>query len=212
MPVLVAGDEVLRRVGARSSPGSTAACPRSSGSTRTARAARSRGIERWLDEGLGPDGRLLDVPRDAAGPARDAALGAGRRAALGAALLRRFGWALGPDRASLPRRRRRAPRAPRSRASDGVFDEIAARLADGRRYLSGDRFTAADLTFGALSAPCSSRRGYGSPLPPPERAAARRWPPRSARLREHPAGRFAARLYDEERRPAATGVRPVPSG
>ena len=36
---------------------------------------------------------------------------------------------------------------------DRVFDDIADRIADGRPFLLGDRFTAADLTFAALSAP-----------------------------------------------------------
>ena len=39
--------------------------------------------------------------------------------------------------------------APRVRR---VFDDIARRLADGRPYLLGERFTAADLTFASLAA------------------------------------------------------------
>jgi glutathione S-transferase len=81
---------------------------------------------------------------------------------------------------------------------DRVFDEMAERLHDGRRYLLGDRFTAADLTFAALSAPMLVPARYGSPLPPlqamPPDAAVH-----IARLRRHPAGVFAQRLYREER-------------
>lgn len=38
-------------------------------------------------------------------------------------------------------------------AIDEVFATVAERLKDGRRYLCGDAFTAADLTFAALAAP-----------------------------------------------------------
>ena len=76
------------------------------------------------------------------------------------------------------------------------------RNADYRRFLLGDGFTAADLTFAALAAPMLLPSGYGSPLPPPDAM-----PPVMAqevyRLRAHPAGQFADRLYAEERvRPA----------
>jgi glutathione S-transferase len=72
-------------------------------------------------------------------------------------------------------------------------------LGDGRPFLTGERFTAADLTFGALSASVLMPEEYGSPLPPlasvPSSLATD-----VRRLREHPAGRFAARLYARERR------------
>jgi glutathione S-transferase len=79
-----------------------------------------------------------------------------------------------------------------------VFEEIGDRLADGRRYLVGDSFTAADLTFAALAAAVLVPEHYGIPLPQPEQLPE----PFAAEvraLREHPAGRFALRLYDQER-------------
>ena len=69
-------------------------------------------------------------------------------------------------------------------------------LADGRRFLVGDRFTAADLTFAALYAPIV--------LPPEQPVTSRsESPPSLIRLRDEararPAGQFAARIYREER-------------
>ena len=80
-----------------------------------------------------------------------------------------------------------------------VFDGVAARLSDGRRYLAGDGFTAADLTFAALAAPVTVPLEYGVPLPRVDEL-----PDRMARvvseLRSHPAGEFALRVYRDERR------------
>jgi glutathione S-transferase len=76
------------------------------------------------------------------------------------------------------------------------FDWVAEQLADGRRYLLGDRFTAADLTYAALAAPVVLPSVYGVPLPPLELLDA----PTKAlveRGRAHPAGEFALRLYAE---------------
>ena len=83
-----------------------------------------------------------------------------------------------------------------------TFDGIAARLQDGRPYLFGERFTAADLTFAALAAAVLAPPGYGTPLPQldvlPEPVA------RDVRtFREHPAGAFALRLFREQRRARA---------
>ena len=82
-----------------------------------------------------------------------------------------------------------------------VFDSVADRLGDGRRFLAGDRFTAADLAFAALASPITVPPEYGVPLPAvgelPDRMAAT-----VRELRAHPAGEFALRLYREERRPA----------
>ena len=85
------------------------------------------------------------------------------------------------------------------------LDHVAELLSDGRPYLCGERFTAADLTFAALCAPVLMPPGYGVPLPQPEILAED-----TARLvrraREHPAGAHALRMYAEHRR-AAFGAR-----
>jgi glutathione S-transferase len=85
-----------------------------------------------------------------------------------------------------------------------VFDDVEKLLAGGGRYLVGDRFTAADLTFAALAAPVLAPPEYGWPLPALEEA-----PPGlrslAERFRSRPAGAFALRLYREERR-----ARPIP--
>jgi len=78
------------------------------------------------------------------------------------------------------------------------LDHVAQLLADGRPYLCGERFTAADLTFAALCASVVLPPEYGVPLPQPERLA----PPMAdlvERMREHPAGRFALALFAQER-------------
>jgi len=79
------------------------------------------------------------------------------------------------------------------------LDTVAELLADGRPYLCGERFGAADLTFAALSASIVLPPSYGVPLPQPDVLA-----PRMAalveRARRHPAGRYALALFAEHRR------------
>ncbi len=86
-----------------------------------------------------------------------------------------------------------------------TFDAVDERLGDGRAYLCGDRFTAADLTFSALAAPVLVPPGYGVPLPQPEVL-----PPAAAALvremRARPAGRHALEMFREERRFAAVAA------
>ena len=81
------------------------------------------------------------------------------------------------------------------------FDFVADTLDRSGPYLYNGRFGAADLTFAALAAPMIAPPIYGTPLPQPEAMA----PATAAlvrRAREHPAGAFALRMY-EQQRPAA---------
>ncbi len=87
----------------------------------------------------------------------------------------------------------------------GELDSIAGLLSDGRPYLCGERFGAADLTFAALAAAVIMPPGYGVALPRPEQlhtgtAGLVR------RMRAHPAGRYALSLYERHRR-----VSPAPA-
>jgi glutathione S-transferase len=82
---------------------------------------------------------------------------------------------------------------------DEVFARVSALLADGRRFLVGNRFTIADLTFAALATPVLSPAELPVPLPAPSafpdepRARLEAW-------RATPAGQFALRLYATDRR------------
>ncbi len=89
------------------------------------------------------------------------------------------------------------------------LDFVAALLADDRPYLCGDGFGAADLTFAALAAAVIVPPIYGTPLPQPDQL-----PAQTAvlveRAREHPAGRYAMRLFETHRR-AVVGGRGAPA-
>jgi glutathione S-transferase len=95
--------------------------------------------------------------------------------------------------------------AESERVFRAVFDEVGERLADGRPYLVGERFSAADLTFAALAAPVVLPPEYGVPLPridelPAGMAEIVR------ELRDHPAGQHALAMYSRERRVSAQPV------
>jgi glutathione S-transferase len=155
-------------------------------------------VSRWLDEGLGPDGRRLMY----------ANMLEHRRLMLRVNCQgvpnweRRTMTALWP--AAVRFGKRELGIGPTSADEDEVlvqraFDAVAERLADGRRYLCGDRFTAADLTFAALSASVLVPPEYGVPLPQPEILPAETASAVRA-FRAHPAGAYALRLFRDERR------------
>jgi glutathione S-transferase len=81
---------------------------------------------------------------------------------------------------------------------DGIFEEVAKRLEKSRAYLVGERFTAADLTFAALTAPLVLPPEYGWPLPALHEL------PEAMRVivegyRAQPAGMFVLKLFRELR-------------
>ena len=81
---------------------------------------------------------------------------------------------------------------------DEIFAKVEALLADGRRYLTGNSFTAADLTFAALAAPLVWPDGYAKKfdntyeLPADVLAMFDHY-------RATVAGAFILRMYDEHR-------------
>jgi len=79
------------------------------------------------------------------------------------------------------------------------LEVISERLSDGRPYLLGDRFTAADLAFASLAAPAVVPPEYSAWLPPladfPDDVQKR-----TLAMRETRAGALAMRLFREERK------------
>jgi glutathione S-transferase len=79
-----------------------------------------------------------------------------------------------------------------------IFDQIGRRLDDGRPYLMGDRFGALDITFAAFASPLLAppqhplRRLTQADFPAELRAE-------GLTLSETPAGRFATRVYRDQR-------------
>jgi glutathione S-transferase len=155
-------------------------------------------LSRWLDEGLGPDGRrwiyayILPHKR-LTRSFNNQGVPRWEAAALTAL------WPVAThfvERELQIRPTTIADDEPRVRQA---FDAIAERLADGRAYLCGERFTAADLTFACLSAPVVAPPEYGVTLPQPDEMPAE-LAEKIRAFREHPAGAYALRLFREERR------------
>jgi glutathione S-transferase len=156
---------------------------------------------RWLDGGLGPDARRLIyahmLPRKALMlPYNNQGVPPWEARAL---------TALYPVATRWARRELRITSVEDDRPRVlAAFDAIAERLADGRRHLTGDRFTAADLTFASLAAAVILPPGYGVALPRPDEL------PEPVRrdveaFRAHPAGAYALSLF-ATRRGAAAGA------
>jgi glutathione S-transferase len=160
-------------------------------------AAEIRTMERDFDDRLGPEGRLWMY--DALRGQRDLAV--------------RYGCTGVPawERRAMPLvyplvirvidRRFDIDGGAADRALGAVratFDEVGERLGDGRPFLCGEQFTAADLTFSALSAAVLMPPEYGVPLPQPDEL-----PQRAAavvrELRELPAGAHAMKMFREQR-------------
>ena len=87
------------------------------------------------------------------------------------------------------------------------FDHVAELLADGRPYLCGERFGAADLTFAALSAAVLVPPEYGVALPQPDVLPAG-MATLVERAHAHPAGRYALAVFATHRA-RADGTRPA---
>ncbi len=152
-----------------------------------------------LDRGLGPAVRrfiyfnLLRDPKAMAellsstGPAWERKLARVMFPVLRAGIVR--GLKITPESAERSRQR-----------IDSTFAAVESRLADGRRFLVGDRFSAADLTLAALAVPLiqPSQAGFDRPT----RAAAIPGVAAAvAAARATPAGQHILRMYAEQRPP-----------
>lgn len=85
------------------------------------------------------------------------------------------------------------------REIERVFERVDQVLADGRKYLLGDRLTAVDLTFAALAAPILQPLEHHIP-PSPIEVAPLRIQDDIRACRASRAGEFGLRLYREHRR------------
>ena len=116
------------------------------------------------------------------------------------------------------RRMLRVNAASAARALDktkAVFDEMDARLADGRRYLLGDHLSFADITFASLGALAVLPGNYGGGALathfPPVDSLPSPWREEVLAFRQRPAGQFILRMYGEERSAAGPTGAPAPA-
>jgi glutathione S-transferase len=89
-----------------------------------------------------------------------------------------------------------------------TFDRVDALLADGRRYLTGDTLSYADITFASLAGLAVLPPEYPGPALPGRRLVVEEldaaWRAEVEAFRARPSGQFVLRLYREERSPAGT--------
>jgi glutathione S-transferase len=81
-----------------------------------------------------------------------------------------------------------------------VFDRVTQILADGRKYLLGDNFSAIDLTFAALAAPTIQPPEHHI-SPSPLELLPTQMQTDIRNFQATPAGEFGLRLYRENRHP-----------
>lgn len=157
-------------------------------------------LDRWFGLKLGPATRCYGYHHMLRQPALMK-----RLAALNVPGLESKVWSvIFPLMSGAVRRSLRVNPATAQRAHDRIveiFDAVGAKLADGRRYLVGDRFTLADLSFAALAAPAlliEQGEGFDARLPTRVEAPAvvRAF---ADELRATRAGRHAVRMFAEER-------------
>jgi glutathione S-transferase len=89
-----------------------------------------------------------------------------------------------------------ASEAEAKKIIDEAFDDVARKLSDGRQYLFGSEFTAADLTFASLAAAVLLPENYGAALPQVDELPSAMGECVS-QWRKHPAGLFAQMLFSE---------------
>jgi glutathione S-transferase len=78
-----------------------------------------------------------------------------------------------------------------------AFARVTELLSDGRRYLVGERFSVADLTFASLAGPVVLPPGC--PYPPPIEVLHGEPRTQIEAWRESPAGQFVRRIYADHR-------------
>jgi len=79
-----------------------------------------------------------------------------------------------------------------------IFQLVSDRLSSGQKYLVGEDFTAADITFASLAAPAVLATGYTVQLPSIEDLPSK-MVEEIKFLQQNPAGQYVERLYREKR-------------